>query len=511
MGKYVLVASLAKGGMAEIWLARQSGPTGFDRPVVVKRILSADDGDDDFVRMFLDEARIASQLSHPNIVQIIELDVAQGRYFIAMEYLHGETLSHVVRSSQSRGLELPLAVSGYLVCEAAAGIGYAHSRKSHAGQPLGIVHRDVSPQNILVTYDGQVKVVDFGIAKAKQRSSKTMKGVVKGKTAYMAPEQARGESVDPRADVFALGVVLFEAVTGTRLHGEMEDPAIVARLLSNQPLPPASSRKASLPKELDAIIARALAHDVEARYPDGQTFQLALRRWLQTLPGPLPTASEVDVLMHRLFAERIAQRQELLVREPPPPEGPERGPSDARITVPDRIPAAAELGEVTDSTWAEDPAAPSPRAFAWKRVLLRTSVLFLAGFGIVYGVLNSNPSPPDAVQVLTPAPAPKIVRFPDVPALPIAQGPALAPTVDAGNGRATPGKPALNKGKLSLDTEPWTQVYLGKKFLGDTPLVEKKLPVGKHTLKLVNESEGIDSQIEVIIKGDEVTTKSLKL
>ncbi|MBX7117065.1 MAG: protein kinase [Myxococcaceae bacterium] len=482
VGKYVLVAPLAKGGMAEIWLARPLTPSPLAAPMVVKRILSRDASDEEYVRMFLDEARIASQLSHPNIVRIIELDVAQGRYFLAMEYLHGETLSHVVRSATSRGFALPLPMVVHFVAEAAAGLGYAHSRTNHWGQSLGIVHRDVSPQNLLITYDGEVKVLDFGIAKALQRSSKTQKGVVKGKTAYMAPEQARAEPVDARADVFSLGVVLFEAVTGTRLHGDMDDPAIVARLLSSQPLPSARVRNPAVPPDLDALIARALHYTPAARYADAQAFHLALRDWLKTYPAGTPTAQDAGTLMHQLFEERIAMRRELLAGAAPP-----------------------ALPEVDDGPRKH----PAPK---WKRPLLQTLALFSVGFtAVLYGLLHTE-STPMPVQVRLPV----SVNFPpaagpaQVPAVVIKPPPDSATPEPLAPPSRLPTTPS-STGKLSLETEPWTQVYLGKKRLGDTPLVEKKLPVGRHTLRLLNESEGIDTRIEVIIKSDEVTTKSLNL
>ncbi len=473
IGKYVLVAPLAKGGMAEIWLARSSVS---NLPVVVKRIHSRDDTDEEYVRMFLDEARIASQLSHPNIVKTIELDVAQGRYFLVMEYLHGETLSHVVRSAASRGFTIPLPIAVHFVAEAAAGLGYAHSRTNHAGQSLGIVHRDVSPQNLFITYDGHVKVLDFGIAKALQRSSKTQKGVVKGKTAYMAPEQARAEAVDARADVFALGVVLFEAVTGSRLHGDMDDPSIVARLLSSQPLPSARVRNPAVPPDLDALIARALNYSPLARYDDAQAFHLALRDWLKAHPSGHPTVQDAGTLMHQLFADRIAQRRELLEA---------------------KVPVVTPAVEITASA--------EHRGGKWKRALVQTVALFAVGFtAVLYGLFHTE-STPTPVQVRLPAAA-------KLPAPPV---PAEAPPVAVKLPPEPPAPPSpktpSTTGKLSLDTDPWTQVYLGKKRLGDTPLVEKRMPVGRHTLKLVNESEGIDTSIEVIIKSDEVTTKSLNL
>lgn len=519
MGKYVLVNTLAKGGMSEIWLARPLGPSGFNRPVVLKRMAAPDESERDYVRMFLDEARIASQLSHPNIVQIIELDFAAGDYFMVLEYLHGETLAHVVRSSKGRGFELPLAAVVFMVAEAAAGIGYAHQRKNSAGQSLGIVHRDVSPQNVLVTYDGQVKVLDFGIAKARGSLTRTQSGVVKGKTGYLAPEQARGYIVDARADVFALGVVLFEAVTATRLHGELDAPLIINRLLTGQPLPLASSRNQAVPPELDALIAKAMSMDSTARFADGQEMSVALRDWLKRQSGSTG-AGEVAGLMQRLFADRMAQRRELLDLALPLP----RADAAPTVQVPE-VTAPAATVNVSRKTI-------NPRA-GW---VMTAAVLMVASLWAGFFLQRSRQTSPQLV-LAKPAPNKPAVK-------PVLVWPSDEPSVDAGaatvgegaNGdfaqvrrdagmipapvavarvgkqqQPAPVKALATHGLLSLETEPWTRVYLGKKLLGETPLVEKKLPVGKHTLRLVNEEESVEQSIEVVIKADQVTTKSLKL
>src|SRR5688572_13448345 len=195
--------------MAEIWLARQKGLQGFEKVVVIKRIADAYSSDATFVEMFLDEARIAAQLDHPNIVQIHDLGEHRGAYYIAMEYLHGEDLAMTVRTGAKAGERLPCELAAQIISHAAEGLASAHAKVGLDGRPLSIVHRDVSPQNIFVTYEGVVKVLDFGVAKAAVRASHTVGGKLKGKFGYMAPEQARGDELDGRADVWSLGVVLF--------------------------------------------------------------------------------------------------------------------------------------------------------------------------------------------------------------------------------------------------------------------------------------------------------------
>ena len=218
-GNYRLLQKLAIGGMAELYLARRMRPAGQDRTVVLKRILPHLAEDSAFVSMFLDEARIAARLHHQNVIEILDLGAEGDSFFIAMEYIHGEDMRRVAKRAMESNRRLPAALACRVVASAARGLDYAHKRTDQTGRPLQIVHRDVSPQNLLVGFDGQVKVVDFGIAKAIDKATVTASGVIKGKHAYMSPEQAIGRSIDHRTDVFALGVVLYELLTGTGCFG----------------------------------------------------------------------------------------------------------------------------------------------------------------------------------------------------------------------------------------------------------------------------------------------------
>ena len=213
-GEYQLIKKLATGGMAQIYLARQQGLEGFEKLLVVKRILPHLAENEDFIKMFLDEARIAARLNHPNIVQIFNLGSQDDTFFIAMEYIHGEDVRRVWKRADQAGKDLPVPMVCRIIMDAAAGLDYAHKKTDQVGKPLGIVHRDISPQNILVTFEGGVKVVDFGIAKAADQATVTKSGVLKGKYSYMSPEQASGQKIDHRTDIFALGTVLYELLTG---------------------------------------------------------------------------------------------------------------------------------------------------------------------------------------------------------------------------------------------------------------------------------------------------------
>ncbi|HLM48519.1 MAG TPA: protein kinase, partial [Myxococcaceae bacterium] len=305
-GKYQLLKKLATGGMAEVWLARQRGIEGFAKNVVVKRILPHLSEDAEFVDMFGNEARIAARFSHSNIAQVYEFGEANGTYYIAMEYIHGEDLGRVMRKAYNAGgwIARPLAIR--IVASACEGLYYAHTRSDDSGRPLKVVHRDISPQNILVSFDGSVKLVDFGIAKAADQASMTKSGAIKGKFAYMAPEQAAGKPLDHRADIFAIGLVLYELITGQRpLKRESELGTLQAALECNISAP---SQIAEVPAELDSVVMKALAKAADDRYQNARQFQVALEDFLVSQRW---AASSVHLseLMETLFADRLEEER----------------------------------------------------------------------------------------------------------------------------------------------------------------------------------------------------------
>jgi serine/threonine protein kinase len=213
-GQYELLERIASGGMAELFRARRSGVEGFQKIVAIKKILPHIAGNDEFITMFADEAKLAAQLNHPNIVHIFDLGkIESGGYFIAMEFVEGRDLRAILKSAREIGQPLPVPLSIYIACKIAAALDYAHRRRESDGRELKIVHRDVSPQNILISYEGDIKLCDFGIAKAASKASQTESGALKGKVRYMSPEQAWGKPIDRRSDLFSLGAVLFEMLT----------------------------------------------------------------------------------------------------------------------------------------------------------------------------------------------------------------------------------------------------------------------------------------------------------
>jgi serine/threonine-protein kinase len=310
LGRYELLAPIGTGGMATVILARQRGPRGFEKAVVLKVVHPHMAHEQAAIDMLLDEARVAAQISHHNVVQTYELGEADGTYFIAMEYLAGESLSHVLKAATT-GAPAPNAVLGArIVADVAAGLHAAHELCGFDGTPLGVIHRDVSPSNVVVLYNGGVKVVDFGIAKANGRVTTTQCGRVKGKYGYMSPEQIRDDVIDRRADVFSLGVVLWETLALTRLFREDNIVATLEQILSVNRVPPSWVRP-GVPPALDAVAMKALDVDPARRYQTAAEMKAAIDDAIwQSRCG----AGEIAGYMTSLFADRIAERQRILAR-----------------------------------------------------------------------------------------------------------------------------------------------------------------------------------------------------
>ncbi len=265
-GQYTLLERIASGGMAEIFLAKTKGFGGFEKTLVIKRLHPHYSDDHSFVKMLVDEAKITVQLQHANIVQIFDLGRIGGQYYIAMEYVDGKDLFHILRELHDNDLQMPLEAACFIAAQLCHGLQYAHCRRDEeSNQPLQVVHRDISPQNLLVSWSGEVKIADFGIVKAAQRSTHTEAGIIKGKFYYMSPEQALGIDIDYRSDIFSAGIVLFEALTATPLYDDTETATLMQRVQSGDVRSPTEFRD-DIPEELDRICMRALAADRDARY-----------------------------------------------------------------------------------------------------------------------------------------------------------------------------------------------------------------------------------------------------
>jgi serine/threonine protein kinase len=343
-GRYSLLKKLATGGMAEVFLARQkstlTGSEGFEKLCVIKRILPHLADDAEFVTMFLNEARIAARFTHPNIAQIFDLGKEEDTYYIAMEFVHGEDLGRVMRQAWSGQKWVPLPVELRIIAQACEGLHYAHTRTDEKGQPLKVVHRDVSPQNVLISFDGNAKIVDFGIARAADQVSTTRSGAIKGKFAYMSPEQASGKALDHRADQFAVGLVMYELLTGVRPLKRDSDLLTLKAAVDCQIPPP--SKVADVPEDLDEVVLKALSKVADDRYPDTRSFQLAIESYI-VKKGWTVTSAHVAEFMRELFADRLEKEAEAggdpVVHGPDSQSGP---PATGSFPIPQKLPTRPE-------------------------------------------------------------------------------------------------------------------------------------------------------------------------
>ena len=329
-GKYRLIAELGHGGMADVFLAASQGPvgTGFSKLLVIKRLRPDLVEDAEFVDMLLDEARLAARLNHPNVVQTIEVGVVDKQYFIAMEYLDGQPLHRILSRALKRHGGMPKRLQYLVLSDALAGLHHAHELRDYSGEGLDVAHRDVTPHNIFVTYEGQVKVVDFGIAKAAGRRTSTSTGVVKGKVRYMAPEQALNEDVDRRVDIFSTGIMLFEAATGRRMWGKAkEDLRLLHQIVTGEYDSSPQSIDEDVPDAIDAMCRKAMAYEKEDRYATAAAFQDDLDEMIDAIfasdssgvpssrRGGRPTNRELGEFVSELFADARDELQELIDRQ----------------------------------------------------------------------------------------------------------------------------------------------------------------------------------------------------
>lgn len=537
--RYKLVARLGQGGMAEVYLAAWEVAPFVHRPVVIKRLHPHFDEDPRLVQMFLDEARLLCLLEHPHVVKTLEAGVIEGRCCIAMEYLEGQPLHRVLRRAYQHGRLAPELAVSIALC-ILDGLHYSHETRDAAGQPLEIVHRDVSPQNVFITNEGHVKVLDFGIAKAKTQEGRTATGIVKGKIGYIAPEQAAAEHVDRRADIWSTGVLLWEALTGSRLFKADTDAATLGLTLQGT-IPTAGSRRHGIPLELDVILARALQRNSALRYSTAAAMRNELAAWLER-SGHVHHPDPISRLMQELFASEIVEQRRLvsvlMARSDctPPAQTPPstRTPSSTSALIVS-TPTNATSAELTRMTaQMEQMGQRQRRAHRWLLALLALFAGFAWGVGyFVVDRLNSTNAAANAAQrpgpivelaaarpVAPPAAAPVASVDPvaQLPASPVKPAHGALPRATAAKAVATESAaPAIPKpepvaasfGFLTLDTSPWSMVSVGGKALGQTPLVNVKLPAGSQVLSLRNPEQGIETSYPVNIESGKTTVRRI--
>ena len=322
-GKYYLLERINVGGMAEVFRAKAYGVEGFERLVAVKRILPNIAEDKEFIRMFVDEAKIAVQLNHANIAQIFDLGVVENAYYIALEHVHGRDLRAIFDRCRQKTEPMPTAQACFVMMKVCEGLDYAHNKRDQSGRELNLVHRDVSPQNVLVSFEGEVKLIDFGIAKAAGKGSKTQAGILKGKFGYMSPEQVRGLPIDRRSDIFSCGIVLYELLTGERLFVGESDFSTLEKVRNVEILPPSTYNR-RIPDELERIVLKALAKDVEDRYQNAIDLHDELQAFVYTA-GEFYSRKDLAAWMKGTFAREIEEETAKLEAyrqiAPPPTEG----------------------------------------------------------------------------------------------------------------------------------------------------------------------------------------------
>jgi serine/threonine protein kinase len=406
LGNYELLMELASGGMATVFVARQRGAAGFERVVVVKRVHRHLLRDRTFLDMFIDEARVASSIRHANVVSVIDVVEGDEELFLVMDYVESTALSSLWRAAVEMGERLPTSVAVRIVADMLAGLHAAHEVVDMRGQPLHVVHRDVSPQNVVVGVDGVSRLLDFGIAKAAYRIVETQSGSLKGKIAYMAPEAARGEELDRRADIFAAGAVLYEAVTGQRLF-EGENELDTLRRVSEAHFVAPSIVAPGLPLALDGVIARALAPLREQRFPTAAAFLEALEHAVHPAHP-----REVQACLERLCGARIATRRaELrsLVEGSSEPRV-SRLSSSTPMPVPQegsvRTPVVTDRSVPRLSLPSELPARPPPRRWIVGSVM---AVALLTGVAVALLLTAGPPAAPSVAPAASAALPPKAV------------------------------------------------------------------------------------------------------
>jgi len=520
--------------MAEIYLARQTSIAGFQKLLVIKRILSHLSREDVFVEMFLDEARIAAQINHPNVVQIYDLGCVEGQYFIAMEYLEGEGLSEVMRQARKQRQPVPPVLAAGMALQMCEGLHHAHTMLGPDGEPLKVVHRDVNPQNIFVLYSGGVKLVDFGIAKAAKRFSQTSTGMLKGKYGYMSPEQIMNLSLDSRSDVYSAGVVLWEMLTGRRLFRQSNELEIL-KAITEQDTPPPSSILPTVPQALDDICTKALKRSRDLRYQTAGEMRLELSFYLKRIKETSDTVA-IGEYMQSLFAERIDEKRKLVKAAQSHYKSGDLGEAlfggreDTEPSVSRYTPSFVEPDAIL-----RDPGSRSgeiiirQKSSAWRVLALLTGGALIAVVVLLIFLWpskwgeKSSAVEPGPVQPDKPVVEDAGTRPDQGPEEAVVVVPPKDPEPDPAqlkkkkklskkrrkkkvNSTTAKGEP----GRLRLATSPWTTVYFKGEKLGVTPLVDVELPPGKHTLRAVNPGKGIDREIQVVIRSGQTTAKSVR-
>mgnify|MGYP001560068216 CR=1 FL=1 len=490
-GRYVLLDRIAAGGMGEVYVGLQTGIGEFSRPVAVKLLLPHLSEDQKIISMFLREARLAAQMTHANIAQVYDVGFEHERYFIAMELVRGVSLSKLISGLKGAGRQVSAELLVYVARSLCDGLHVAHEQRGPDGTPLGVVHRDVTPHNLLVSIDGAVKLTDFGIARVAEGDHLSKPGEVMGKLGYLAPEQLLGEVIDRRVDLFAAGATLFHLAA---LEKPFDTPT--GQVLDPRRLPRAPLRvfRPDLPRPLVDAIERAMNIDPQARFATARDFRLAL-------PEVAPNQDEV---LGRLVTEVCSAALVDLEKKTERATRPHGTAAITRATPQQRkVPAPVPVAESSASI-----SLGAARPSRWP--------LALGGLGLVVGLVALGltlrgpvraDEPVVPVPVAVPASVPAVVPSPQPssPSVPSAPHPSPLPAAQGEGDRP------LAKAIVSIDASPWGQVWLDGKSLGDTPLAELKIAAGEHQLKVSNPETGKNNSQRLTLKPGERRTVRVDL
>ncbi|MEC9388762.1 MAG: serine/threonine-protein kinase [Myxococcota bacterium] len=567
-GRYFLIDKIAVGGMAEVFKAKSFSHGGFEKLLVIKRILQHLSDNEEFVEMFVDEAKISVELQHPNIVQIYDFGRIAENYFIAMECVEGKDIKGILRKLAERRKVLPMEYAVYIAHEMCKGLDYAHKRTDMQGNPLGIIHRDVSPSNILVSYSGEVKVADFGIAKAEISAYNTKGGVLKGKFEYMSPEQASGEHLNHLSDVFATGTILHEMLTGRRLFKTDSDIKTLERIKAVDIKMP-SALNPGIPQRLNDIVMKALSQDRRERFADARALQTALLEFMYPATPDL-TRENLGHFLTELFSAEIRDERIRLEQgtkaaadlhehapeidldaewEESPGSGQTLNIRPSRVPLLSALFAIVALGGALLWVGASQPNAEAPVVEASPEPAMSTVQIEVTPAanstvkvnGVVIGtgtdVIQSDIPPntdfeleisapgyttfkrtyttrPNAVlhlpvilnpvRVAAPAPTPSAQPATPEPDDAPIDGPAAAPVPEPPT--APIASPAGKPGMLNVTVRGgWGEVYVNGQRINTTPLYQHKLPSGRHVVEIVKGSTGEREQRTVTIVPNETT------
>ena len=459
-GQYILLEKVASGGMAELFKAKKIGIEGFERVLAIKRILPHLSSDEEFIDMFIAEAKLVARLSHKNIAQVYDFGKTDENYFIAMEYIRGKDLRGIFKRCEGKNIKLPVALAVFIAREVASALSYAHRQKDSMGRKLNIIHRDVSPQNILVSYEGDVKVVDFGIAKAGTHS-KTTTGVLKGKLSYMSPEQAWGKPIDHRSDIFSLGIVLYEMLTGERLFKGDTEINTLERVREAKVESFPSSINADLPSELDVKVLKALAKEVTDRYQDASGMEADLGDTLFKLSSPDPALS-LKQFMHDLFQAEIEAEHKSEIQEETV------SIQFAHEVIPEEM--KSHRVETMKTAPGLQTSAPVKREL-YPYVISASLVVLIIAAALMFW-----PRKPE--RTLSPVPVQPIVNT-------VEQNKSRT-QIDRQQSEIQKAASEEGTGGLTINAIPWANVYVNGKAHGTTPQTVEDLKAGTYKVRLQN-------------------------